>query len=238
MQELDATNAPSANLLTGLRIDEYFQRTDSSNNVSTLLTDALGSTIGLVGSGQNIATSYTYQPFGATTAAGAANGNSYQFTGRENDGTGLYFYRARFYSPMFQRFIAQDPIGFRSGDANLYAYVFNGPTNFRDPFGLCDNDDLCLPTPTPTSTPDVGDPAGVLTAPPSNSGYYCAAPPPPPACPGGDLGVISDQDLVVAAIIGGTAFGVDVGGFWGGVGGAAGGLTIGMADLLGRESCP
>jgi len=35
-----------------------------------------------------------------------------EFTGRENDGTGLYFYRARYYNPTFQRFIAQDPIGF------------------------------------------------------------------------------------------------------------------------------
>lgn len=56
-----------ANLLIGLRIDEYFTRKDSSNNVSTLLQDAIGSTIGLVGSAQPIAKSYTYQPFGATT---------------------------------------------------------------------------------------------------------------------------------------------------------------------------
>ena len=33
-----------------------------------------------------IATNYTYQPFGATTFGGSANGNPYQFTGRENDG--------------------------------------------------------------------------------------------------------------------------------------------------------
>ncbi|MFZ0889418.1 MAG: hypothetical protein WA005_13270, partial [Candidatus Binataceae bacterium] len=37
---------------------------------------------------------------------GTANANSYQFIGRENDGTGLYFYRARHYSPTVQRFIA------------------------------------------------------------------------------------------------------------------------------------
>ncbi len=135
VQEIQA-GAPSANLLAGGRLDEYFTRTDSSNDVSTLLQDALGSTIGLVGSGQTMATSYTYQPFGATTAAGAANGNSYQFTGRENDGTGLYFYRARYYSPMFQRFVAQDPNGFGGGDTNLYAYAWNNPLSFLDPLGL------------------------------------------------------------------------------------------------------
>ncbi len=98
VQELNGAAPPSqtANLLTGLRIDEYFTRTDTAT--STFLADALGSTIGLVTSNNGpIATNYTYQPFGATTAGGSANGNSYEFTGRENDGTGSYFYRARYY---------------------------------------------------------------------------------------------------------------------------------------------
>jgi len=65
VQELNSGNGVVANLLTGLRIDEYFSRTDTAT--STFLSDALGSTIGLVGSAGSIATSYTYQPFGATT---------------------------------------------------------------------------------------------------------------------------------------------------------------------------
>jgi RHS repeat-associated protein len=135
VQELQG-GAPSANILAGRRLDEYFARSDSSNNTSTLLTDALGSTIGLVGAGQNIATSYVYQPFGATAVVGAETANSYQFTGRENDGTGLYAYRARYYSPVYQRFISQDPIGFGGGDANLYGYAFNSPVVQLDPLGL------------------------------------------------------------------------------------------------------
>ena len=134
VQEIQG-GSPSANLLTGLRLDEYFTRTDSSNNMSTLLTDGV-STIGLMGPAQTIATSYSYQPFGATTIGGASNGNSYQFTGRENDGTGLYYYRARYYSPTFQRFIGQDPIGFAGGDPNLYRYVGGNPIGFVDGRGL------------------------------------------------------------------------------------------------------
>ena len=80
-----------ANLLTGLNIDEYFTRTDSNNNVSTQLSDTLGTTIGWVGSGQSIAASYTYQPFEATTVGCAPNGSSHEFTARKNDGTALYF---------------------------------------------------------------------------------------------------------------------------------------------------
>jgi YD repeat-containing protein len=80
VQELNGRHNPAviANLLTGLSIDEYLTRTDISTGVtSTLLADALGSTIGLVGSGGTIATNYTYQPFGATTAGGAGNTNTY-----------------------------------------------------------------------------------------------------------------------------------------------------------------
>ncbi len=139
VQELNGSNGIAANLLTGLGIDEYFTRIDNSNNLSTFLADALGSTIAVVttNNGQNPnATVYQYEPFGGTTTGGSANGNPYQFTGRENDGTGLYFYRARYYRPTFQRFIAQDPIGFGGGDANLYGYVWNEPANLFDPSGL------------------------------------------------------------------------------------------------------
>jgi RHS repeat-associated protein len=62
-----------------------------------------------------IETQYTYEPFGKTTATGQASTNSYQYTGRENDGMGLSYYRARYYDPKLQRFISEDPIGFAGG---------------------------------------------------------------------------------------------------------------------------
>lgn len=70
------------------------------------------------------------------TVTGTGSTNSYQFTGWEHDGTGLLYHRARYYSPVIQRFLSEDSIGFAGGDANLYAYVFNSPTNFTDPSGL------------------------------------------------------------------------------------------------------
>ena len=40
------------------------------------------------------------------------------------------------YDPTIGRFISEDPIAFEGGDANLYRYVGNSPTNFADPSGL------------------------------------------------------------------------------------------------------
>ena len=64
-------------------------RTDSSGS-RTFITDALGSTIGLADTSGTVQTQYSYGAFGLTTSSGAASSNSFQFTGRENDGTGLY----------------------------------------------------------------------------------------------------------------------------------------------------
>jgi RHS repeat-associated protein len=130
-QELSGST-PTANLLTG-GIDEIFTRTGAS--VENFLTDTLGNTVATTDATGALATQYTYEPFGNATSTGPTSSNALQYTGRENDGTGLYFYRTRYYSPRLQRFISQDPIGFAGGDTNLYAYIFNSPTNYFDPIG-------------------------------------------------------------------------------------------------------
>ncbi len=133
VQEIQ-NGAPSANLLSGVGIDEYFQRTDSAR-ARNYLTDILGSTLALTDAAGNMQTQYSYDPFGNAAASGQASSNAYQFTGRENDSTGLYYYRARYQSPSLARFIAQDPIEFGSSDKNAYSYVSNRPTALRDPTG-------------------------------------------------------------------------------------------------------
>lgn len=132
VEELSGTAVVRSVLAGG--VDQYFIRTDSAGTTS-FLTDALGSIVALTGSDGSTLAQYTYEPFGNTTSSGAASTNPFQYTGRENDGTDLYFYRARYYSPRLQRFISEDPIGFAGGDANLYAYVLNDPVSFRDPNG-------------------------------------------------------------------------------------------------------
>jgi RHS repeat-associated protein len=125
-----------ANILPGLGIDEVLTRTDVGTGLtSSLLPDALGSTIAMTDAAGVVQTEYSYEPFGKTTATGASNSNPFQYTGRENDGTGLYHYRVRYYHPALQRFMTEDPAGFAGGDYNLYTYVRNSPANFTDPTG-------------------------------------------------------------------------------------------------------
>ena len=133
VQELSG-GSPTANLLGGPGIDETLTRTDTGGT-STLLADALGSTSTLTSASGTVQTTYTYEPFGQATIAGASTSNSTTFTGRESDDTGLHFYRARYYDPRRQRFLSEDPLGLVGG-RTPYIYVENAPTMFIDPLGL------------------------------------------------------------------------------------------------------
>ena len=65
------------------------------------------------------------------------------YTGRDRDSeSDLQYNRARYYDAATGRWISKDPIGFEAGDANLYRYVGNGPTNATDPTGLEQRDDF------------------------------------------------------------------------------------------------
>jgi RHS repeat-associated protein len=100
------------------------------------------------------------------------------FTGREDDGTGLLYYRARYYDPASATFISQDPLGLGGGDINLYRYVASDPFNLTDPDGL----HWLINPATGRPTPHVhrhgvvlGTPYGTPGATPSDPLHGCAA---------------------------------------------------------------
>ncbi|MGW1894199.1 IPT/TIG domain-containing protein [Streptomyces sp. NPDC002004] len=130
--EQDASGTAKATVATS-GLDEFLTRTEGGKT-QVYLTDALGTVVGLANSDGTVATTYTYDPNGTPTASGTASSNPYTFTGRENDGTGLLYYRNRYYDTQTGRFISQDPVG-QAGGTNLYQYALSSPTTYTDPTG-------------------------------------------------------------------------------------------------------
>jgi RHS repeat-associated protein len=121
------------------------------------LKDHLNSVLALTDADGVVVESYEYDAYGHTTildgngipqvsslgSPASSIGNRYMWQGREYDAeTGLYYFRARWYSPETGRWLSKDPIGI-SGGLNLYDFCGNNPVNFVDPYGLC-ADDLSL----------------------------------------------------------------------------------------------
>ncbi|MFC5802176.1 RHS repeat-associated core domain-containing protein [Streptomyces formicae] len=127
------SSGETAATVTASGLDEYLTRTENGQT-QVYLTDALGTVVGLANQDGTIATRYTYDPYGQPTTTGTPSANPYTFTGRESDGTGLLYYRNRYYDPQTGRFISQDPIG-HAGGLNLYQYALSSPTTYTDPSG-------------------------------------------------------------------------------------------------------
>ncbi|MFN7369461.1 MAG: RHS repeat-associated core domain-containing protein [Burkholderiales bacterium] len=131
----------STSLMTGLNLDEMLARVTTLNATNTTqartyLTDALGSVMAQTQDNQSTLAGYSYSPYGQTQGTGNTEGDSVQYTGRENDNNGLYYYRARYYDPVLKRFLSEDPIGLAGGSLSFYSYVGGNPLSYTDPEGL------------------------------------------------------------------------------------------------------
>lgn len=101
-------------------------------------SNAIGSTVGLTDATGTQVNSYSYRPFGDEFAETESITNPFEFVGQwgvMEEANGLDFMRARFFDSNAGRFVSMDPIGFASGDTNLYRYAFNIPNTLVDPSG-------------------------------------------------------------------------------------------------------
>lgn len=100
--------------------------------------DGIGSTIAMTDSSGNVVNTYTYDAFGKVLNQQETIPNPFKYVGEfgvMDEGSGLFYMRARYYDPEVGRFINKDPIGFAGGDINLYTYVGGNPVNWVDPEG-------------------------------------------------------------------------------------------------------
>jgi RHS repeat-associated protein len=80
-----------------------------------------------------------YDPWGIPNAG---NVGRFQYTGQAwLAELGMYYYKARIYSPTLGRFLQTDPVGY-SGGMGLYAYVGNDPLNQNDSSGLASAEEI------------------------------------------------------------------------------------------------
>ncbi len=101
-------------------------------NKSWLYADHQGSIVAVANATGAGTAAHSYGPFGQPNVA---TGSRFKYTGQVHmPNLGLYYYKARFYSPTLGRFLQPDPSGYVDGP-NLYAYVGNNPTNLVDPTG-------------------------------------------------------------------------------------------------------
>ena len=130
-ERISGTGSDTIRYYHGAGIDEPLARKNSSDVVTYYLADHLGSIAQETNASGAVTLEREYDAWGVLTQGSGASG--YAFTGREWDAeTGLYYYRARYYSAATGQFLGEDPI---RTSGSLFSYVANAPLVHTDPTG-------------------------------------------------------------------------------------------------------
>jgi RHS repeat-associated protein len=129
--------AGAANLLGGF-LFVWSGYASAGNVVTYYLTDPQGSVLATTDDQGTITATREFRPYGAA-ASGDSVVDGVGYTGHiGDDGTGLIYMQARYYSAEIGRFMSVDPIGPAPAKVeyfNRFSYVGNNPVNRIDPSG-------------------------------------------------------------------------------------------------------
>lgn len=123
--ERNTTTGVATDYLFGPGIDEPLAKIVASGTISYYGVDGLGSIVLVTNASGAVTDSTVYGAWGG-------NGSEpFGFTGREGS-----FFRARYYSSGWGRFMSEDPLYFAGDGMSRYAYAANDPVNQTDPTGM------------------------------------------------------------------------------------------------------
>jgi len=110
-----------------------------NNQVRWRVDDNIGSLSLELDGGGGVISREEYYPFGGTAVWAAqseveASYKTVRYSGKERDGTGLYYYGHRYYAPWLCRWVSADPAGEVDG-LNLFRMVRNNPVTLKDADG-------------------------------------------------------------------------------------------------------
>jgi RHS repeat-associated protein len=134
----DGAGSQRERFLYGPTVDQVIAQEGSGGLVRWALADQLGTVRDVVDGNGVVVNHLVYDSFGnIESESNGAVDFRFGYTGREFDEeSGQYYYRARYYDAGVGRFLSEDPISFKGGDANLYRYVGNSSIVAVDPSGL------------------------------------------------------------------------------------------------------
>lgn len=135
-RETEEAGPATRHFFHGLGLDELLA-VSTSGTVRWPATDRFGTVVAMMDRDGNLIRTYRYDSFGNSIGGVSAGADELRagFTGRELDGSSLYYFRSRYYDPQLGQFISEDPLGMRQGEWNLRAYARSNPLFYIDPTG-------------------------------------------------------------------------------------------------------